>query len=425
MVSSFRRKGLRAWALVVLPAMLAARDARADDAADALLRDVINAYKTLPGYSDRGELLATVEADGKATETRSPFWTAFQRPNFVEINAQFLRIVCDGKDQTAYVKPKRRYVRSKIPTSIPPFWVDEPAWAAIYEGNFGLPPLVVLTLLAHDDPVGAVKEGTYGIKVLDDAPKEKGGKPLRRLFVDQKEGPDIVLWTDPATHLLERVELQIRPVDLPIDLAEAKKVTKVAFYWEPGQVVLTPGPFDPNPPPDYVQVNSFDAAILKDNASAADSGPVGRPAPEFSALALDPDGKTHRLGKADLAGKVAVIGFWAAWSPPSVAGLGELRGLARSYEPGDGVAFVALNQDEAPKGLAALRGTIEAVFREAELDGGAPGAPWPPTRGTRWARRSGSRRCRRSWSSIGEGSSAPCIPAPARSSPWPSAATST
>ena len=40
---------------------------------------------------------------------------------------------------------------------------------------------------------------------------------------------------------------------------------------------------------------------------------LGKPAPEFTLTVLDGPGKTRTITKAELAGKVVVIDFWATW----------------------------------------------------------------------------------------------------------------
>jgi thiol-disulfide isomerase/thioredoxin len=58
---------------------------------------------------------------------------------------------------------------------------------------------------------------------------------------------------------------------------------------------------------------------------------VGKPAPDFSLTLLDGPGKVKTITKAELAGKVVLIDFWATWCGPCLMELPEIQKLIENY----------------------------------------------------------------------------------------------
>ena len=86
--------------------------------------------------------------------------------------------------------------------------------------------------------------------------------------------------------------------------------------------------------------------------SAADRGTMAG----FSLKAID--GKTMK--KADLAGKVTVMSFFATWCVPCKQELSALEGLRKKYE-GQGFLVVAVATTVAPR--VAKKAPVENPFR--------------------------------------------------------------
>ena len=99
---------------------------------------------------------------------------------------------------------------------------------------------------------------------------------------------------------------------------------------------------------------------------------MGKPAPDFTLTLLDGPGKTKTITKAELAGKVVVIDFWATWCGPCLKELPEIQKLVDSYaNTKKDVIVVALSQDDEPSDLAPLRKLVEKTLadNEDQLDG--------------------------------------------------------
>jgi thiol-disulfide isomerase/thioredoxin len=96
---------------------------------------------------------------------------------------------------------------------------------------------------------------------------------------------------------------------------------------------------------------------------------VGKPAPDFTLTVLDGPGRTKKVSKADLAGKVVMIDFWATWCSPCLEELPEVAKMIESYA-GKNAVIVALSQDEgAGDGdEGGVRELVEETLRKKGLD---------------------------------------------------------
>jgi thiol-disulfide isomerase/thioredoxin len=189
-------------------------------------------------------------------------------------------------------------------------------------------------------------------------------------LIDQPEGADFRLEIDPATKLLSRIDLQIDPKDLARSAQAGQPVTINEFGWSSGAVntqVAKDRSFAYEPPTGFNKVDSLERRANEEPKFAVDQR-VGKPAPDFTLTVLDGPGKTRTITRAELAGKVVVIDFWATWCGPCLIELPEIQKVieALAKEKKD-VVVVALSQDTEPKELVEVRKLVEKTLEEKKL----------------------------------------------------------
>ena len=96
---------------------------------------------------------------------------------------------------------------------------------------------------------------------------------------------------------------------------------------------------------------------------------LGKPAPDFTLTLLDGPGKTRTMTKADLAGKVVLIDFWATWCGPCLMELPEIQKLIEHYKDAKkDVLVVALSQDSEPQEISEVRKLVEKTLADKKID---------------------------------------------------------
>jgi thiol-disulfide isomerase/thioredoxin len=345
--------------------------------ARALFGEVAKAYKALSSYSDEGEFVIAMTAGGKTQKQVLPMKLTMVRPNKLDFDAGQVQITSDGTTLTTAVKPLKRYASTTAPKSVGMETFREgPLGSVLFGGPTGPAMFVLLNLLTAADPAAAIGQLGGSLQPATDgaanSPKADGaGKPATSaILIDLAEGqPDILLTVDPATKLLSGIDLKLAP-ELLARAAQAGQELKVdRFGWSSGAVstqVAKDRSFAYAAPKDFAKVDSL---LEKQEEQHPTDKAVGKPAPDFTLTLLDGPGKTKTLKKAELAGKVVVIDFWATWCGPCLMELPEIQKLIDSYaDSKKEVLVVALSQDDDPSELSALRKLVEKTLADKKIN---------------------------------------------------------
>ena len=158
--------------------------------------------------------------------------------------------------------------------------------------------------------------------------------------------------------------------ELMKEAPEKQKIEISQFGWYAGTITTeAPGQdaFAYAPPKGFTKVETF--ATQADEGESAVEKMVGQPAPDFTLMVYDGPGKTKTLSKADLAGKVVMIDFWATWCGPCMIELPEVQKMIEEYAKRDKeLLIVALSQDSKPSEPAAVRKLIEETLEKKKID---------------------------------------------------------
>jgi thiol-disulfide isomerase/thioredoxin len=343
--------------------------ARQDDPrARLLLDEVSRAYRSLDAYSDQGQFVVSMTIGGKSSKEVTPMKLTFVRPNKLEFDAGQVRMTSDGKTLTTTVVPLKRYTTNLAPRQVTVDTFREgPLGAVLFGGPSGAPMTVLLNLLTVADPRAGITElgGTLQPGPSSDA---KSANPT--LLIDlEGDRPDILLTVDPATKLLTGIELKIDPAKSSKSGPAGQPVTIEQFGWASGAVathVAKEKLFVFACPADYTAV---DPRLDQAQEKNAGNEKLGKPAPDFTLTVLDGPGKTRTISKAELAGKVVVIDFWATWCEPCKKELPEIQKLIEAYAKSKkDVVIVVLSQDDDPTELSEVRKKVEKSLTDQKLE---------------------------------------------------------
>jgi len=331
-----------------------------NDPAHQLLAAVAEHYRSLDAYQDEGRLSQFVRSDVgiQRGEAEKPF--AFQRPNRIAVRFEPVAFLSDGARLVSVVGD--RYHEAPAPERFhDDLLATNPAATHAFGGLGGIPTMALYRLLASEDPYHAILEGVERLVLEED--RTVNGVEAKALTLVPEVGPNLRLLIDPNTLFVIRVEIIPSPEALPpgVEVEE--------FSWTAGRITtqVDPAVFRHEPSRGASEVSSLAALIASEHDGPTPQDLVGRQAPDFSIEVLDQSGHQAELTKADLAGKVVLIDFWATWCAPCKRELPEIKDLVGRYARGphaDRVRIISLSVDRDP--------TSEEQAAFEELHGQAP-----------------------------------------------------
>ena len=255
-----------------------------------------------------------------------------------------------------------------------------PLGAIEFGGLAGLPLVHVLNLVIGDEPERLIQDFTPSILAEPDQVVE--GTSYRVLRLDESDNHDWRFLIDPKTGLLAFVDLVVEGDATKSSIAGGDTHVE-SLRWAAGAVSTEPRgaeAFTFQPPAGFTGVAKLEGAA---KAEAPAAHPlVGKPAPDFSVDVLDGPGKTRKVTRADLAGKVVLLDFWATWCAPCLEELPDVQKLIESYAKAKkDVVVLALSIDRAELGdLKEAREKVEPDPQGAQGHPGRRGEPGRPGR---------------------------------------------
>jgi thiol-disulfide isomerase/thioredoxin len=347
------------------PRPQAAKSKPDDPKAKALFDEVAKAYKTLGSYADHGEFIQAMTIGGKPQKQTTPINVTLARPNKVKIGLGPVEVYSDGKTLTTAVGANlKKYTEEAAPKTISiDMFRQGPTGSILFGGPSGPATFVLLNYLTSSDPGDAIRQ--LGASLQSAGPNTDG----TAFMIDLPDVLDLLLTVEPKTKLLTGIEMKIDPERIKDTLKDG--VTIQQWGWRSGEVstaAIKDQAFAFQPAEGYKKVESLVERQQPQERKTAVHGLVGKPAPDFTLTVLDGPGKTKTITKAELAGKVVVIDFWATWCGPCMMELPEVAKVIENFAGSKKqVVIVALSQDREPEEISKVRELVETTLKEKKI----------------------------------------------------------
>lgn len=318
---------------------------------EEILQAMVDAYRKAESYADNGKIIIRGMFNDQPVQSQMEYVTAWERPNKLRLICYEGSLVSDGEQVMAAVRTLPNQVL-RLPA--PAEWTltglmqDTVLANGLMQGptqGFSLvpPPLVLLfakdplkTLLYQAGPPELLSPGTLGTFTCD------------RIRVTRPDG-NAVFWVDRQEHLLVRLEYPVEQIRRAMGAGQMRDFVIYAEFVGAGlNVTIDPAAFKFEVPAD---------AKIVDELRPHGYQYLGKQPEPFEFV----DAQGQPLDLQRLAGKPAVLEFWAKNDPYSQYPLKQIQTLLPDY--GDRVQFWAVSVDHVTEGLDS-----RAVSNEELLD---------------------------------------------------------
>lgn len=323
-----------------------------------VLERMVATYHEARSYQDdaRVRLHFKKQGDGpnNVIDQKWDYSVAFARPNKLRLHVYQSVVICDGQKLHAVLNLDE--VRGQILEASAPekltqqnvFDADPLLSQVLSQGGAAGPPLV-LPLLLEEAALDPVLEGAEKPAFLP--PEKAEGETCYRVEVKRPDGR-LVFWIDEKNFVLRRIEYPtdefrkgVEEKEGPVsELALAVDFTGVKLNAE-----IEPAAFAFEVPQGGSIVQQF----------MVPPPLLGQRIAEFRFRGLDGE----EITRDSIAGKIAVIDFWATWCEPCLKSLPNLQRVAQRFADNDKIVFLAVSVDNDEVADAAVR----EKFAEADL----------------------------------------------------------
>ena len=199
---------------------------------------LIAAYRALPAYADHGEVVVVTQVNGQPTRRVTMASIAFVRPDMLDVETEFVRVLSDGKLVTEVNLPLKKYRVTPAPHPFREAMIrGGPLGSVEFGGMAGLPLAHVLNLVIGHEPERLIAD--FAPKLVVEPDQEVGGTTYQVLRFDEADNHDWRFLIDPKTGLIAHVDLAIEGAAAQSSIA-GPTVHVASIRWSAGEIKTTP-----------------------------------------------------------------------------------------------------------------------------------------------------------------------------------------
>lgn len=305
--------------------------------ATQVLERMAAAYRQSQSYADQAVLRRRLEFSGEKIDDQTEFSIVLVRPNKLRMQVYQAGVACDGTKFCASLSDlEGQVLELEAPAELNYEFVhaDQTLGAVLTQGLAGGSPQ--LSLLLSNQALASFTDGASAAVLMPAADFE--GRACYRVQVRRDDG-QLIAWVDQQSFLLRRLDYPTEGIRE--QLAQQGSVGEVSLWAEfrgaQFDAQVSPAAFQFAAPPEAARVQRFVAIPRPPSPSPL----LGQSVGEFEFQTLD----GGSLKRSDLAGKVAVLDFWATWCGPCFQSLPNLQKVYDKFRDDERVRFLAVSID--------------------------------------------------------------------------------